>query len=172
MPAAGGWRGRGVPQPARVSSHSHVQPGTVELLPSPRPLAVPKPDAWVTLALPSPTSSVLCWHTARRCLWAPDSAPSWRETGPAQLPPTSLPPGAPFSLGSPSCRTPGTPQGAQPAGSHSKENVLRLTCKAAGGSGPACPCLALAAWRPAWVSRGSPRPTETGISSAWPQNSW
>lgn len=35
----------------------------------PRP---PKPDARVTLGLPSPTSPVLCWHVFHRCLQAPN----------------------------------------------------------------------------------------------------
>lgn len=84
----------------RASSHSHVQPGTVELLPSPWPLALPKPDAGVTLAVPSPASPILGWHVACRCLQAPRSAPGRREMGPGQLPPASLPPGALLAFGS------------------------------------------------------------------------
>lgn len=59
------------------------------------------------------------------------------ETGPTQLSPASVPPD---SFRSPSRGTPGTPQGAQSAGRHSKGNVLLcLTCKAPGGRGPATP---------------------------------
>lgn len=38
----------------------------------PRALALPKPDARVTLGLPSTTSPVLCWHVFHRCLQAPN----------------------------------------------------------------------------------------------------
>lgn len=142
MSRGSGWEGQVAPGPARVSSRSCVQPGTPELPLLLWPLAPPKPDAPVTLALPSPTSPVLCWHVACRCLQAPNSAPRQRETGPEELPPVSLPPAAPLSFGSPSPRT---PQGAQPARSRGKGNVLCLTFKALGGRGPACHRLALVA---------------------------
>lgn len=78
---------------------------------------------------------------------------SWPEGDGSQAAPTSLP----ATRRAPRLRvalpgTPGTAPDAQPARSHLKENVLHLTRKALRGWGPACPCLALVAWRPAWVS--------------------
>lgn len=129
-------QGQAAPRPASVSSRSHVQLGMMEL--PPPPLSLPKPDARVTLALPSLTSSILCWHMAHRCLWAHNSASNWMEIGHGQLPPASLPPAAPLFSRSPFHRTPGT---SQPGSCCLKVNTLHLTCKAPGGWEPACRCL-------------------------------
>jgi len=140
MSHANGGQGRGTSQPAQVSSRPHVQPGTAELLL--RPLAPPKPDAQSPSTCPPQP---------------PPSLAGMRLAGASKLP-AQLPDGGTRVLRSywstPLLQVtfPWDAQGAQPAGSLLKGNVLCLTCKAPGGQGPACSCLAPVGWRSAWVS--------------------
>lgn len=86
--SSGHWEGQAAPQLALIPRGSWF-PGTAELQPLPQPLTLPRPDAQVTLALPSLTSL----SSAGTQLTAPSSAPRWREIEVGSFYPSPFHPG-------------------------------------------------------------------------------